>query len=891
MATNIDKALYQTPTSMEENAQEEHPLEIEVVDPEELNIHADGLDIHMEKKEPSVDDFDANLAEFLDPSVLQSLGAELSDDVDADKASRKDWEKAYTEGLKLLGLQYEERTEPWNGACGVFHPMITEAVVRFQSESITETFPAAGPVKTKIIGKQTPDIQASAMRVENDLNYELTEVMKEFRPEHERMLWSLPATGSAFKKVYYDPALGRQVSMFIPAEDIILPYGATDLDTCYRVTHVMRRTENDLKKMQVAGFYVDAQLGDPDKSQTDIQKAKDKETGFSANDDGRYTLYESHVDLVIAEDPLCDKDDEGEPIGIALPYVVTLIKGTNTVLSIRRNWKEDDDLRLKRQHFVHYQYIPGFGAYGFGLFHLIGGYAKSATSLMRQLVDAGTLSNLPGGLKSRGLRIKGDDTPIAPGEWRDVDVGSGAIKDSILPLPYKEPSIVLSGLLDKIVDEGRRFAATADFEISDMSAQAPVGTTLALIERQLKVMSAVQARMHYSFKQELNLLVDIIKDYSDPDYDYDPDDKAPRKAKMDDYDNVDIIPVSDPNAATMSQRVVQYQAVMQMAQMAPNIYDLPKLHRGMLEVLGIKNADKLVPLPDDQKPRDPVSENQAVLKGEPLKAFFYQDHQAHIAVHQSMMQDPLIAQLVGQSPNAAQMTAAMQAHIAEHVGFLYRQQIEQHLGMPLPPEDEKLPPQIETALSGMMAQAAQQVLQQSQAAAAQQQAQQNAMDPVIQMQQQELQIKQQEVQLKQQEMQARMALEEKKLQIDAAMKADRMHLDEKKLQVDAAVKADQLHIQQQGNNPELDALRNAHELAAEQHRTRQELTANAQRHQQEMAMAQQKLGMAAQQHAQGLAQKAQIHQQDLAQKRAQHRAQLELQKKQAAQQPKEKPKE
>jgi hypothetical protein len=609
------------------------------------------------------------------------------------------------------------------------------------------------------------------------------------------MLWSLPATGSAFKKVYFDPSLDRQVSMFIPAEDIILPYGATDLDTCYRVTHVMRKTKNEIIKLQQAGFYRDIELPDTDKTQTNIQKAKDKETGFSDLNDDRYTIYECHVDLDL--EGFKDKDDDGEETGIALPYVVTLIKGTNDVLAIRRNWKEDDTLRLKRQHFVHYQYIPGFGAYGFGLFHLIGGYAKSATSIIRQLVDAGTLSNLPGGLKSRGLRIKGDDTPIAPGEWRDADVGSGNIRDSILPLPYKEPSMVLSGLLDKIVDEGRRFAATADMKVSDMSAQAPVGTTLALLERQLKIMSAVQARMHYSFKQELNLLADIIKDYTDPDYDYDPDSDAPRKAKKSDYAHIDIIPVSDPNAATMSQRVVQYQAVIQMAQMAPEIYDLPKLHRGMLEVLGIKDADKLVPLPDDQKPRDPVAENMAVLKGEPLKAFFYQDHQSHIQVHMAAMQDPIVMQLVGQNPKAQQIQAAMMAHIAEHVGFAYRQKIEQQMGMPLPPEDEKLPPEMEVALSGMMAQAAQQVLQQSQAQVAQQQAQQQAQDPLIQMQQQELQLKQQELALKQQEIQGKLALENKRLQVDAMAKAGQLKQQKRNMQMDALAKAGDLKRQRQ----------------------------------------------------------------------------------------------
>ena len=786
MATNIDKALYQQPQGIGDLAQNEEPLEIEIVDPEAIHIHADGMDIHMEKGDEGDDEFNKNLAEDIDESVLSSIASDLADDIEMDKGSRKDWEKAYTEGLKLLGLQYEERTEPWNGASGVFHPMITEAVVRFQSETITEVFPAQGPVRTKILGEETPEKQEAAARVEEDMNYELTEVMQEFRPEHERMLWSLPATGSAFKKVYYDTTLGRQTSTFVPAEDIILPYGTTDLDTCYRLTHVMRKTKNEIIKLQQAGFYLDVDLPDPPKVTDEIKKAKDKETGFNDLNDDRYVLYESHVDLDLKG--FEDKDGSGEPTGIALPYVLTLIKGTNTVLAIRRNWKEDDDLRLKRQHFVHYQYIPGFGAYGFGLFHLIGGFAKSATSLMRQLVDAGTLSNLPGGLKSRGMRIKGDDTPIAPGEWRDVDVGSGALRDAILPLPYKEPSMVLAGLLDKIVEEGRRFAATADMNISDMSSQAPVGTTLALLERQLKVMSAVQARMHYTFKQELKLLAAIIRDYTDPDYDFEPGNNT-RQAKQEDFSHVDIIPVSDPNAATMSQRVVQYQAVIQMAQMAPDIYDLPQLHRRMLEVLGIKNADKLVPLPDDQKPKDPVSENVSVLKGEPLKAFFYQDHESHIKVHMSAMQDPIVMKLIGQNPKAPQIQAAMMAHIAEHVGFAYRQKIEQQLGMPLPQDDKPMSPQVEMALSGMMAQAAQQVLQQSQQQAAQQQAQQQAQDPVLQMQQQELQLRQQELQIKQQEVQGKLAIENKRVQIDAMAKAGQLKQQKRGLQVDAMAKA------------------------------------------------------------------------------------------------------
>ena len=793
MATNIDKALFQQPKGMEELAQDEEPIEIEIVDPEAVHIGMDDMSIDIIPGDEE-DEFNMNLAEDMDADDLQSMSGDLSSDIDNDKNSRKEWEKSYTEGLKLLGLQYEERTEPWNGASGVFHPMITEAVVRFQSESITEAFPAQGPVRTKILGKETLEKKEAAQRVEADMNYELTEVMREFRPEHERMLWSLPATGSAFKKVYYDPSLGRQVSMFIPAEDILLPYGTTDLDTCYRLTHVMRKTKNEIIKLQKAGFYCDIDLPDTDKVQTNIQKAKDKETGFSDLNDDRYTIYECHVDLDL--EGFKDKDGDGEETGIALPYVITIIKGTNDVLAIRRNWKEDDDLRLKRQHFVHYQYIPGFGAYGFGLFHLIGGFAKSATSLMRQLVDAGTLSNLPGGLKSRGLRIKGDDTPIAPGEWRDVDIGSGALRDNILPLPYKEPSATLFQLLGTIVEEGRRFAATADMKVSDMSAQAPVGTTLALLERQLKVMSAVQARMHYALKQELGLLAIIIRDYTDEDYDYEPED-APRKAKASDYNHVDIIPVSDPNAATMSQRVVQYQAVIQMAQMAPDIYDLPQLHRNMLEVLGIKNADKLVPLEEDQKPKDPVSENMAALKLEPLKAFFYQDHESHIKVHMMAMQDPIVMQLVGQNPKAPQIQAAMMAHVAEHVGFGYRQKIEQQLGMPLPPPDEKMSPQIEIELSGMMAQAAQRVLQQSQAMASQQQAQQQAQDPLLQMQQQELQLKQQELQLKAQEMQGKMAIENKKLQISALAQAVKNKTEKNKTQMGALNQAGQLKRQRQ----------------------------------------------------------------------------------------------
>jgi hypothetical protein len=772
MATNIDKALYAAPMGLGQDPEAEG-IEIEIVDPESVKIGIDGVEIEIEPGAEEGGEFNDNLADELSEGLLATMASDLSADITQDVSSRKEWEKAYVDGLKLLGLKIEERTEPWQGACGVFHPMITEAVVKFQAEMITETFPAHGPVKTKIIGKDTPQVKEAAVRVQDDMNFELTEVMKEFRPEHERMLWSLPATGSAFKKVYYDPNLGRQVSMFVPAEDIILPYGTTDLDTCYRLTHVMRKTKNEILKLQAAGFYRECELSEPDKNRSDIQQAKDKETGFSDLNDDRFTLFECHVDLCIKE----DQYGEGEDSEIALPYVVTMVRGTNDILAIRRNWNEDDPLKRKRQHFVHYQYVPGFGAYGFGLFHLIGGFAKSATSLIRQLVDAGTLSNLPGGLKSRGLRIKGDDTPIAPGEFRDVDVASGNIRDSILPLPYKEPSQVLYQLLGNIVEEGRRFAATADMKVADMSAQAPVGTTLALLERQLKVLTAVQARTHYSLKQELGLLKVLIRDYTEPDYEYDPE-YGSKRAKQSDYDLVDVIPVSDPNAATLSQRVVQFQAAIQMAQMAPQIYNLPELHRGMLEVLGIKDAEKIVPLPEDEKPTDPVTENQNILKMKQVKAFLHQDHDAHIAVHNMIMQDPSIAQQVGQNPMAQQMVAALQAHIAEHVGYKMRKAVEAQLGMVLPPEDDDLPPQVEIALSAMMAQAANQVVQQNMQQAAMMQAQQQQQDPVIQMQQQELMLRQKELELKAQ-----------KLALDAAAQADRQELEEEKVKGDLQLRA------------------------------------------------------------------------------------------------------
>ena len=779
---NIDKGLYQAPVGLAGMMDDEEPqqIEIEIEDPEAVSITADGFKLEMRKGEETEEDFDANLAEFMDDSALVSLGSELVGEFGKDVADRKEWMQTYVDGLKLLGLKYEERTEPWNGACGVFHPMLTESVVRFQSEAVMETFPAAGPVKTKIIGKLTPDKEDAAERVREDMNYQLTETMVEYRPEHEKLLWSLPLAGSAFKKVYYDPSKARQVAVFVPAEDIVVPYGASSLEMAERVTHVMRKTENEVAKLQVAGFYRDVELGEPTNELDDVEKQKAKEDGMSAINDNRYRLLEMHVDLDLKG--FEHKDKNGEPTGIALPYVVTLDKATATILAIRRNWYEDDVLHTKRQHFVHYQYIPGFGFYGYGLIHLIGGYAKSATMLIRQLVDAGTLSNLPGGLKTRGLRIKGDDTPIAPGEFRDVDVPSGSIRDNILTLPYKEPSQVLYTLFNQIVSEGRAFASAGDMKVADMSAQAPVGTTLAILERTLKVMTAVQARLHFSMKQEFKLLKAIIADYTPEEYDYEPED-AGRRAKASDYNSVEVIPVSDPNAATMAQKIVQYQAVIQLAQSAPQLYNLPLLHRQMIEVLGIKNANKLVPIEDDQKPIDPVQENMNLLMGKPVKAFIEQDHEAHIQVHMAAMQDPKIQMLLQQNPMAQQIGAAAMAHLNEHLAFEYRKQIEKNLGLPLPTEEqsENMPPEMAAQVAQLAAQAAQQLLMSNQAQAAQQQAQQQAQDPLVQMQQAELQLKAKDLELK-----------EKKLAVDAAAKADQVRVEEERIAAQKEIAAMQV---------------------------------------------------------------------------------------------------
>jgi hypothetical protein len=740
----IEKALNQLPEGIQLEA-EGPPIEIEI----EIEADDDGLEVEIEAKEAT---FEENLASEIDQGELLKVSDEVLDLIKVDLDSRKEWEKTYAEGIKLLGLKMEERTEPWDGACGVFHPLLSEAVVRFQSETIISTFPASGPVKTQIIGKVTPDKSQAASRVQEDMNYQLTEKMPEYRSEHERLLWSLPITGSAFKKVYFDPSLNRQVAMFVPAEDIIVPYGASDLQSSPRITHRMRKTENEIRKLMSQGFYLDIDLPDPEEIRTEIEKRQNEETGISAIKDERFTIYEVHCELDL---PGFEDTKDGHTTQIALPYVITMLS-SGEVLAIRRNYIEEDPVKQKRMHFVHYIYIPGYGFYGFGLIHLVGGFAESATSLLRQLVDAGTLSNLPGGFKSKDLRVKGDDTPIAPGEWRDVDVTGMTIKDSIIPLPYKEPSATLFNLMNTIVEEGRRFASVADLKIADMSGQTPVGTTLAILERTLKVQSAVQARVHVAMRHEFKLLASIVRDYTPPIYNYETE--GGPLAKMSDYDMVEVIPVSDPNASTMAQKVVQYQAALQLAQGAPDIYDLPLLHRQMLEVLGIKDVDKIVPLEDDFKPQDPVAENMNILNSKPIKAFLYQDHEAHMKVHMNMVQDPKILQLVGQSPNAQAIQAAMQAHIAEHLAFQYRIEIEKMLGVPLPPEDEPLPEDIEVELSRAVAMASDKLLQKDQAETQQQQAQQQAQDPIMQLQQAEFQLKQAEFEHKKTMDQAELAL-------------------------------------------------------------------------------------------------------------------------------------
>jgi len=794
----IDKALYSAPdgiAQMDNNP--DHELEITIEDPESVELGIDGMPIMRMEKGDDEEGFDDNLAEYLDEGVLGSLASDLIGDFEEDISSRKDWIQTYVDGIQLLGMTIEERAEPWEGACGVYHPLLSETLVRFQAETIMETFPAAGPVKTVIIGKETQDKKDAAERVQDDMNYQLTEEMKEFRPEHERMIWGLGLSGNAFKKVYFDPAIGRQVSMFVPAEDLVVPYGAANLESSPRVTHVMRKTENEVKKLQYAGFWLDVDLGEPVDSFDEVEKKIAEKQGFRATTDDRYKILEMQVDLDL---PGFEDEEDGKQTGIALPYIVTIDKASSKILAIRRNWRPEDEHKKKRNHFVHYGYIPGFGFYCFGLIHLIGAFAKSGTSILRQLVDAGSLSNLPGGFKARGMRVKGDDTPIAPGEWRDVDVPAGTMRDNFLPLPYKEPSQVLAALMDKIIEEGRRFAGAADLQISDMSAQAPVGTTLAILERTLKVMSAVQARIHYSFKEELRLLRDIIRDYTPETYTYDPVVGAP-SAKKSDYDNVDVIPVSDPNAATMAQKITQYQAVLQLAQQAPQIYNMPKLHRQMLDVLGIKNASQLVQLPEDMKPQDPITENQNILMMKPVKAFLYQDHQAHIAVHMAAVQDPKIMQLIGQNPQAQNMQSAMQAHISEHIAYEYRKQMEAEMGIDLPfhpDEDDQdqigMPPEIEVRVSQLAAKASSVILQRDTQEMQAKQAQQAQQDPIVQMQMQELQLKAQEV-----------AIKKAKMQADAAGKADQIEIEKQRIAAQKEIAAMQVGAKAQGEKLNLSA--------------------------------------------------------------------------------------
>ena len=774
----IEKGLSPAPMGIQEEALGAEALEIEIVNPDMVTLDDGSVEVTIIPGDDNEKGgFNANIADDMEEDELTELANDIVELVDADFDSRKDWADTFVKGLDVLGFKYEERTEPWEGACGVYSTVLAEAAIRFQAETMSETFPAAGPVRTKLLGEETKEKDEAAARVKADMNYELTENMVEYRPEHERLLYSLGLAGSSFKKVYYDPNLGRQVALYIPAEDVVVPYGASHIETAERVTHVMRKTKNEMKKLQANKFYRELDLGDPQAFHTDIEERKAEEGGYSLTDDDRYTLYEVHADLVI--EGVDDSDDE-----IAKPYVVTIERGSNEILAIRRNWNPDDELKLKRQHFVHYVYVPGFGFYGLGLIHIIGGYARAGTSLIRQLVDAGTLSNLPGGLKSRGLRIKGDDTPIEPGEFKDVDVPSGSIRDNIMPLPYKEPSQTLLALLNQITTEGRRLGAISDMNISDMSANAPVGTTLALLERTLKPMAAVQARVHYAMKQEFKLLKTLLAEYAPAEYSYQPL-RGEVGARQADYALVEVIPVSDPNSSTMAQRVVQYQAVLQMSQSAPQIYDLPQLHRQMIEVLGVKNADKLVPIKEDMRPADPVSENMNALVGKPIKAFIYQDHDAHIQTHTAFMKDPAVAQMIGQNPQANQIMASLQAHIAEHLGFNYRKQMEERLGAPLPPPNAELDEDVEVQLARAVAEAGKQLTQAHQQQAAQQQAQQKAQDPVVQMQQQELQLKAQEVQRKVKKDADDVEIKKAQLQLKAANDKEQLKLDKTEMMLEA----------------------------------------------------------------------------------------------------------
>ncbi len=784
----IDRPLA-TPESIFSAGQGDEPdLEIEIVNPDSVSIETeDGgmiIDFDPEMGPMGAEMHDSNLAEFIDEGDLYKIASDLVGSFKADKESRADWERTYIEGLDLLGLKHEDRTTPWDGACGVFHPLLTESVIKFQSQAIQELFPAGGPVKTSVVGTITPDKENQANRVQDYLNYLLTEKMTEYRPETERMLFSLPLAGSAFRKVYYDPNMGRPCSMFVPAEDFVVSYGASDLSTCERYTHVMKRSANEIRKLQVAGFYLDVELPAASPDYDDIERKYNELTGDSANYDMdyRHTILEMNVDLDLVG---FEDTDKGEPTGIMLPYVVSIDLSSRTILSIRRNWYETDERKMKRDHFVHYQYMPGLGFYGFGLIHMIGGLAKSATSLLRQLVDAGTLANLPGGLKARGLRIKGDDTPIMPGEFRDVDVPGGSIKENISFLPYKEPSTVLYQLMGDIVEEGRRFASAADVKAADMNAEAPVGTTLAILERSMKVMSAVQARLHASMRSELRLLSNVVRDFGPESYPYDEENKPMVAEDFD--DRVDIIPVSDPNAGTMAQRIMQYQAALQLAQQAPEMYDMPLLHRQMLEILNIRDADKIVPTDDDQEPTDPITENMNMINGKPVKAFAYQDHEAHIQAHKAMAEDPKVMEIMSKSPNAKKAMAELAAHVQEHLAFQYRLEIEKQLGFELPPPGEPLPEDIEFRISRLAGQAAEQLKGSNQQQAQQQKAQQQSQDPIVQMQQKELQIKEMEAQTRAQSEMGRLQLDAQK----AMAKAD---LDQQRLDQQAEIEQARLGV-------------------------------------------------------------------------------------------------
>jgi len=786
----IEKGLYEAPVGLSEMGGDE--LEIEIVNPESVTLDDGSMEISLIGGEAAAPDteFEANLAEFISEDVLQQLGDELVGEVENDITSRKEWSETFVDGLDLLGIKHEERSEPWDGACGVYSSLLSEAAIRFQAETMAETFPAAGPVKTKIIGFEDRETREAAERVKVDMNYQLTEVMEEYRSEHERMLYSLGLSGSAFKKIYNDPNLARQVSMFVPAEEIVVPYGASSLKNAERITHIMRKTGNEIERLQNSGFYRDVDIGEPAPFVTDIDEKKAEADGFSVNDDNRHTLFEIHAHLSF--------DDIDTESGLLKPYVVTVDTSSNEILSIYRNWNEGDTLYKMRQHFVHYIYSQGFGFYGLGLIHIIGGYARAGTSLIRQLVDAGTLANLPGGLKTRDLRVRGDDTPIAPGEWKDVDVTAGSLRENLMPLPYKEPSQTLLALLDKITNEGRRLGAISDIDISDMSANAPVGTTLALLERTLKPMTAVQSRVHYAMKQEFRLLKDIIAKDDMASYVYDPA-TGKQNSRGSDYRMIDVIPVSDPNSATMAQKVVQYQAVMQMAQAAPQIYDLPQLHRQMIDVIGIKNADKIIPLSEDQSPRDPVSENMAALIGKPMKAFIYQDHDAHIATHVSMMQNPQIMQAIGQNPMTPQIMSSLQAHIAEHVAFKYRADIEVKAGVELPPPDAELPEEIELQLSRLLATSSSQVTAQKQQEQMAMQNQAKQRDPLVQLQQQEAARKDREQALKEQKQRDDMALKVRELerketadQVKSITEQQRLELEQEKIALEYQLEQDQL---------------------------------------------------------------------------------------------------